>query len=227
MGVGRPPKPTEIKILEGNRGKRPLNKNEPKPDLYSLFDMELAKARKNVEEISEKIKTALTAKKVNLIRLAQLQKKQLEAITSQKEIEKRAGISKLIDKLPNPPDFLDENAKRVWWDNIEVLVSNKLFTEADTYALAGFCLAWSQIISAQKVTSEKLKGNLVFKTSKDENSNYIMSTPYTTIIQKNLVIAKAYASEFGMTPSSRGRMQLPVEGGKKVDDEMESLLNEA
>ena len=28
---GRPPKPTELKVLEGNRGNRPLNKNEPKP----------------------------------------------------------------------------------------------------------------------------------------------------------------------------------------------------
>ncbi len=30
-GRGRPPKPTAIKELEGNPGKRPLNKNEPKP----------------------------------------------------------------------------------------------------------------------------------------------------------------------------------------------------
>lgn len=28
---GRKPKPTHLKILEGNPGKRPLNKNEPKP----------------------------------------------------------------------------------------------------------------------------------------------------------------------------------------------------
>lgn len=32
MPRGRPPKPTEIKILEGNPGKRPLNMNEPKPN---------------------------------------------------------------------------------------------------------------------------------------------------------------------------------------------------
>lgn len=29
---GRKPKPTNLKILEGNPGKRPLNMNEPKPD---------------------------------------------------------------------------------------------------------------------------------------------------------------------------------------------------
>ena len=30
-GRGRPRKPTSLKILEGNPGKRPLNRNEPKP----------------------------------------------------------------------------------------------------------------------------------------------------------------------------------------------------
>ncbi|MED0757400.1 phage terminase small subunit P27 family [Aneurinibacillus thermoaerophilus] len=30
-GPGRPPKPTSLKVIQGNPGKRPLNKNEPKP----------------------------------------------------------------------------------------------------------------------------------------------------------------------------------------------------
>jgi len=36
MGTrGRKPKPTAIKVLEGNPGKRPLNANEPKPEKKS------------------------------------------------------------------------------------------------------------------------------------------------------------------------------------------------
>lgn len=31
MPGGRPPKPTVLKVLQGNPGKRPLNTNEPKP----------------------------------------------------------------------------------------------------------------------------------------------------------------------------------------------------
>ena len=30
--VGRPPKPTALKLLQGNPGKRPLNKREPRPE---------------------------------------------------------------------------------------------------------------------------------------------------------------------------------------------------
>ena len=33
MGRGRPPKPTALKLLGGNPGKRPLNYNEPQPEL--------------------------------------------------------------------------------------------------------------------------------------------------------------------------------------------------
>lgn len=32
-GIGRKPKPTALKILEGNPGKRPLNENEPEPQV--------------------------------------------------------------------------------------------------------------------------------------------------------------------------------------------------
>lgn len=31
MARGRKPKPTKLKLIEGNPGKRPINKNEPKP----------------------------------------------------------------------------------------------------------------------------------------------------------------------------------------------------
>ena len=35
MARGRPAKPTALKLLEGNSGKRALNTNEPKPELFS------------------------------------------------------------------------------------------------------------------------------------------------------------------------------------------------
>ena len=31
MTMGRPPKPTRLRLLEGNPGKRPINENEPRP----------------------------------------------------------------------------------------------------------------------------------------------------------------------------------------------------
>jgi P27 family predicted phage terminase small subunit len=36
MKTGRPPKPTALKELAGNPGKRPLNHNEPKPQVIAI-----------------------------------------------------------------------------------------------------------------------------------------------------------------------------------------------
>lgn len=36
---GPPPKPTALKILSGNPGRRPLPENEPKPDMVTLDDL--------------------------------------------------------------------------------------------------------------------------------------------------------------------------------------------
>lgn len=41
---GPPPKPTKLRVLEGNRGKRPLNKREPQPP--ALRDLTSAKPPK-------------------------------------------------------------------------------------------------------------------------------------------------------------------------------------
>ena len=52
---GRPPKPTRIKILEGNPGKRPLNKSEPtagnKPKKPARFKGEKAKLWKECSDM--------------------------------------------------------------------------------------------------------------------------------------------------------------------------------
>ena len=35
LGRGRPPVPTHLKLLRGNPGKRPINMNEPQPDVVA------------------------------------------------------------------------------------------------------------------------------------------------------------------------------------------------
>ena len=46
-GRGRPPKPTAIKELEGNPGKRLLNKNEPKPKKVAPNAMDTTNEKDN------------------------------------------------------------------------------------------------------------------------------------------------------------------------------------
>lgn len=71
--AGRPPKPTALKLIEGNRGKRAANKNEPDPTY--LADLEppawLAPAAQEVwNEVAPKLAAAKLLTEVDVQMLA-------------------------------------------------------------------------------------------------------------------------------------------------------------
>lgn len=144
-------KPTKIKILEGNRGKRPLNKNEPDPILAN--DNEMA-----------------------------------------------------------PPGWLLDEAKTEWERIVPELARLGLFTKIDRTALVGYCQSWARYVEAEKFLSNHAT---TFETDK----GYIAQVPQVSIAQKYLKLCHTLMTEFGFTPSSRGRMQLP--GDLKDEDPME------
>jgi len=57
MPAGRKPKPTRLKLITGNPGKRPLNKKEPKPKqtVPACPDFVQGEARKTWQKISKKL----------------------------------------------------------------------------------------------------------------------------------------------------------------------------
>lgn len=150
MGIpGRKPKPTNLKVLEGNPGKRPLPKNEPKP----------------------------------------------------------APIA------PKCPAWLDSIGKREWKRVAPVLFRLGLLTEVDGTALAGYCDAYSMWRRAR----EGLRDGLTFSTP----NGYLLQKPEVSIANTAMKHVRAFCEQFGMTPSSRGRMSLPEE----EDDDWDGLLD--
>ena len=65
-------------------------------------------------------------------------------------------------------------------------------------------------------------GSTIFQPN--QKSKYIQQLPQVAIAQKYLKLCKDFMTEFGLTPSSRGRMQLP---GEQDEDEMETLFRKA
>lgn len=147
------PKPTALKLLEGNRGKRKLNKSEPKPD--------------NTE--------------------------------------------------PKCPKWLLPEAKKEWKRVVPELSRLGLLTKIDGAALIGYCQSWARYVEAEKYLSDP-KNDTVFIT----DNGYIQQVPQVSIAQKYLNICRSFMIEFGMTPSSRGRMSLSP--GKEEEDPMEELF---
>lgn len=149
---GRKPKPTALKILEGNPGKRQLNINEPNP-------------------------------------------------------EKRA---------PRCPKWLDSEAKKEWRRMSRLLEKIGILTEIDMAAFAGYCQAYSRWKEAEEFIT---KHGTIVKTP----SGYWQQVPQVSIAQTYLKIMKDFCSEFGLTPSTRSRINIGSENRNSADP-MEEIL---
>jgi P27 family predicted phage terminase small subunit len=144
MPVGRKPKPTALKELQGNPGKRPLNKREPKP----------------------------------------------------------TGV-------PTCPSHLDANAKKEWKRISKELLAIGLLTSVDRAALAAYCAAYSRWIAAEESIA---RFGLVIKAP----SGYPVQNPFVSIANTAMDHMRKYATEFGLTPASRTRLQVEP---KRTDED--------
>jgi P27 family predicted phage terminase small subunit len=136
---GRKPKPTAKKKLEGNPGKRKLNKREPKP----------------------KVSANITPAQID------------------------AGMRAFTDLyLPQLREML-------------------IFTDVDQAAFelmsVHYAMAWraAEIVQTQGIVLKDKFGQL-------------HKHPALQILRDNSAMFKAYAAEFGMTPSARSRIQVPL-----------------
>ena len=139
---GRKPKPTNLKVIEGNRGKRALNKAEPKP-------------------------TPVT---------------------------------------PTCPAWLSGEARREWRRVVPELERLGLLTLVDRVALAGYCQGWSRLRQCEQIID---KEGLTYTTHSAQGGTMVRPRPEVSMGQKYLAQLRAFCVEFGLTPSSRGRMTVP------------------
>lgn len=154
------PKPTKLKKLEGNPGKRPLNENEPIPQSIA----------------------------------------------------------------PECPDWLLAEAKKEWKRLAPELERLGLLTVIDRVAFAAYCQSYAKWKKAEKFL--KKHGMTIKIPEKDEFGNVISikvkKFPEVSIANECLKQIRSFASEFGLTPSSRGRIFLPSD---IPDKEFEDLLD--
>ena len=148
---GRKPKPTALKLLDGNPGKRPLNEREPL----------------------------------------------------------------MLQGLPEPPEWLDAEARAEWDRIVPELAEMGLLSRADRPALAAYCTAWSRWVEAEAMV--KKLGTIV----KSPEKGFPMKSPYLSIADQSLETMRKLMVEFGLTPSSRSRIKVP---GNDAADEFDRFL---
>ena len=113
--------------------------------------------------------------------------------------------------VPECPDHLDEIAKKEWNRICPILLAMRVLTDADYIALGTLCQAYGTLIDAQRRMN---KTGILYKTE----SGYIQQSPLLSIIRGQQQVICALLREFGLTPSSRTRIQAgPAEDDAPVN----------
>lgn len=128
-----------------------------------------------------------------------------------------ANEAELDLSQPDPPAFLCEDGREEWSRVVQVLFDAGLMTDLDRGALAAYCQAYGRWAAAERALREmsdkdRLTKGMVIKTT---NGNAIQN-PLVGIANKALHEMVRCASEFGMTPSARSRVDAkpPSKGNK-------------
>lgn len=101
--------------------------------------------------------------------------------------------------LPPPPAHLDDEAKREWRRMGKELVNLGILTVVDKAAFAAYCVAWSRWAQAEAMVKQ---AGVYVPTLRGWVKNPMVAVADTALAQ----MLRA-AVEFGMTPSSRTRVQ--------------------
>jgi P27 family predicted phage terminase small subunit len=120
-------------------------------------------------------------------------------------------------RMPACPRVLQGEARREWHRIARKLFDAGLLTEIDGPALMGYCMAYARLLDAE----EKLRE---FGSVVKAPSGYLVHSPYLAIANKALEQMRSMLVEFGMTPSSRSRVQAagaarpPAPGSSDIDE---------
>jgi len=146
---------------------------------------------------------------------------------SKKNLDTREPRPKPI--RPPCPAWLSAEAKRAWKQLVPQLERAGVLTVVDGQALAAVCQSYAIWVECEKFFKEHPKDPETGKPCKWINgrtfatpNGYIMPRPEVAIANKALDAFKAFATEFGLTPSSRSRIHLETD--RPEEDPMEALL---
>ena len=126
--------------------------------------------------------------------------------------------------MPTCPSHIEGAAKTEWKRVTKELFDKGILDRIDRAGLAAYCDAYGRWVKATKELKEFeeiFPGNgLTVRTS---NGNWIVN-PLINVINKSLEQMHKFAVEFGMTPSSRTRINIGKEPSE--DDEFDEFLKD-
>lgn len=116
-----------------------------------------------------------------------------------------------------PPLFLGEIASAEWQRLCSELIGKGVLTEVDTGVLAAYCASYQTFVEANTALAKFAANDPVTRglLTKTKNGNAVQN-PLVGTRNKAALDMVRYASELGITPSSRARIS--VAGGGASDN---------
>jgi P27 family predicted phage terminase small subunit len=121
--------------------------------------------------------------------------------------------------MPSPPTWLAHEAKAEWARVVPELYRLGLLTLVDRAALGVYCQTWARYVAAERVLADH---GMSIEGETKGGHHYLQQRPEVAISKDCAGLIKAFCHEFGLTPSSRSRMQVPE--APEVDP-VEALLD--
>lgn len=119
----------------------------------------------------------------------------------------------------------DRVAERMWVEVMPRLARERVLQVTDMRALIGACIAWSGVMEARALLATQ--GYIIEEPVTDKEGDVIdykrKRNPAAVQLEKSMGMYRSYASEMGLTPSSRASLF----GGSSEADELEDYLQKA
>lgn len=142
--------------------------------------------------------------------------------TKLRELQGNPGHRPLPKEEPKPrqtkptrPLWLLPEAKREWTRVVAELDALELLTIVDRAALAAYCQAYARAVEAEQVVTKE-------GTTYTTDTGQMKPRPEMVIALREWQAVRAFAAEFGLTPSSRVRMAVPK--GRGEEDPFEEWM---
>ena len=129
---------------------------------------------------------------------------------------------KLPSVIPPIPTWLSEDGQKAFSELSNLLHDMSVLTQADELALTLLCDAYSEYKRAKEVVNEL--GATMEVTSREGNTKSVIR-PEVQIANQSFVRVFQLLKEFGLTPSSRAKVNAIENQGNTPDVKIENFFN--
>ena len=139
-------------------------------------------------------------------------------------IVKSAVTPPQIEKMPDPPDWLDKYGIEEWKLKCDQLDRMNMLHKTDLGLLATLCKEWQNYVEAEQYLA-KVPRFYEVEDSETGRIKYIGLHPAHTVAQQHLKAYIQLCNEFGFSPASRSRIKMPTD--EKIVSAAARLLKKA